>query len=757
VSKVQATEITYELHTLGWKAFQKLCSTIIADIWGQTIQTFFDSNDGGRDGAFHGNWTNQNSYTFEGSFTVQCKFTATPDKTLKLSDLNDELVKAERIASKGLAKNYFIFTNAKLTGRNEEKIRKKFETIPGLENCITYGKERICELIHESKRLRMLVPRIYGLGDLGQILDERAYSQAQEILSSLGGDLNKFIITEAYRKSAKAIVKHGFVLLLGEPMCGKSTIAAALAMGALDEWGCSTIKARDADDFVKHFNPHEKQLFWVDDVFGATQFDLNSTSNWNRSFAHINALIHRNKGSKVIFTSRDYIYEAARNHLKESIFPIIKESQVVIRVENLSQEEKEQILYNHIRLGKQPKSYKKKLKPYLPDIASNPQFSPEIARRLGNPLFTKYLDINKDELKQFIEHPLEMLCEIINTLDDGSQAALTLVFLRGGNLSSPLQVTNEEKQAIEKLGGTVGSVTKSLKTLNGSLLMNVIENGENVWRFKHPSIQDALAAIVASNPDLLDIYLTGAPIEKLFREISCGDVGLKGASVIVPQSLYPIVTEKIKKSAPKKWNNKAPLYRFLSYRCDKIFLAHFIKEFPNFISELYVGSYLEACPDVDVFIRLAEFNLLPEEERSRFVSTVKELAVETPDSDFLRGRISNLITSTEMTDILTHVETSLLPNLDETVNEWEENYDAEESPESYFHNLTSALNRYQKAFEDNEVATIQIREAIECIDKVIQSLLPAYEPSVEQDFFDNVEDDLQPLQNTRSIFDDVDS
>jgi hypothetical protein len=28
--KVQAAEVTYELHTLGWKAFQNLCVTITA-------------------------------------------------------------------------------------------------------------------------------------------------------------------------------------------------------------------------------------------------------------------------------------------------------------------------------------------------------------------------------------------------------------------------------------------------------------------------------------------------------------------------------------------------------------------------------------------------------------------------------------------------------------------------------------------------------------------------------------------------------
>ena len=54
MSTVQANEITYELHTLGWKAFQNLCATITAEIWSQEIQTFADSRDGGRDMAFHG-------------------------------------------------------------------------------------------------------------------------------------------------------------------------------------------------------------------------------------------------------------------------------------------------------------------------------------------------------------------------------------------------------------------------------------------------------------------------------------------------------------------------------------------------------------------------------------------------------------------------------------------------------------------------------------------------------------------------------
>jgi hypothetical protein len=203
-SLVQASGVTYELHSLGWKAFQQLCVSIVSEVWGQSVQSFFDSHDGGRDGAFNGTWTPALGEMYQGTFTVQCKFTSKPSKALRTGDMCDELEKARRLAARGLADNYFLFTNAQLTGTTAEKLQVAFESLPGIRRFATYGAERISEFIRESPRLRMLVPRVYGLGDLSQIMDERAYAQAVEVLSALGDDLGKFVITDA----TKIVRKH---------------------------------------------------------------------------------------------------------------------------------------------------------------------------------------------------------------------------------------------------------------------------------------------------------------------------------------------------------------------------------------------------------------------------------------------------------------------------------------------------------------------------------------------------------------------
>lgn len=754
-STVQATEVTYELHSLGWKGFQNLCVTVAGEVWGQVIQSYSDSRDGGRDGAFHGTWNPKAGESFQGAFTAQCKFTAKTDKLLQLSDLSDELAKAKRLASRGLADNYILFTNARLTGATESDIKAKFEGIPGIKRFAAFGCNRISQFIRESPRLRMLVPRVYGLGDLSQILDERACAQAQEILSALGDDLAKFVITDAYRRSAKALVEHGFVLLLGEPACGKSTIAAALAVGALDEWGSSTIKIRDAEDFVRHSNPHEaKQFFWVDDAFGATQLDWASAIGWNRVFPHMHAAIRR--GARVLFTSRDYVYRSARNHVKESAFPLINESQVVIRVERLKKDEREQILYNHIRLGMQSREFKSEIKPFLPDVAAHQGFSPEIARRLGNPIFTKHVRMTKTGLDKFVAHPMELLREVVRTLDAGSRSALAVIFMRGGTLPSPMTMTNDEERAVVLLGGSLSEVRNALSALEGSLLLHIFKRGRYSWRFKHPTIRDAFASLVAEDRELMDIYLVGTPIEKLFSEVSCGDVGIEGIKVIVPSDRYDVIMTRIETFRKQKRVNEAPVNRFLAYRCDRKFLAQFIVRNQNFISDLRVGSYLYAISDVDVIVRLREYNLLPEPKRLSVVATIRDLAVDTPDAGFLREEIRKVLTQEELEGILDHINETLLPNLEDHIDNWRANYNGDDDPEEYFSELENALKEYRKAFAGKEIAIGEINGALIKLKEVIIELYSEMpqEPD-SNDFYDSGMLGSEP-DESRSVFDDVD-
>ena len=259
----------YPLHRLGWKAFQDLCVAISEECLNRPVRNFLPNADAGRDGAFVGYWDHNDEHA--GKSTIQCKFTAKPQINLTPSLLKDELSKVNILAAKGLANDYVILTNHPISGESEIEIKSNF-VAAGAGRCMVYGYAWIVEQIRSHPRLRLMAPRLYGLGDLSDLFDERAYEQAQLILSSMADDIDQLVVTDAHRRSVKAVTDHGLVLLLGAPATGKSTIAASLALGAADNWGCVTVKATSPEAVQAHLKPNESQFFWIDDAWGSTQY-----------------------------------------------------------------------------------------------------------------------------------------------------------------------------------------------------------------------------------------------------------------------------------------------------------------------------------------------------------------------------------------------------------------------------------------------------------------------------------------------------
>ncbi|MFP3624213.1 hypothetical protein SB771_33570, partial [Burkholderia sp. SIMBA_051] len=129
---------------------------------------------------------------------------------------------------------------------------------------------------------------------------------------------------------------------------------------------------------VERWNADEpSQFFWIDDAFGVTQYESPLVHGWNHSLVHVRMMLRQ--GAKIVMTSRDYIYSRARHDLKESAFPLLSESQVVIDVHNLSDLEKQQILYDHLKLGKQSAAFRSDIKQHLEYVAAHPRFIPETA------------------------------------------------------------------------------------------------------------------------------------------------------------------------------------------------------------------------------------------------------------------------------------------------------------------------------------------------------------------------------------------
>ena len=752
----------YDLHRLGWNSFQQLCLTIVREILGQTVQSFLDSNDAGRDGAFTGNWTPVPGLLLSGNFVIQCKFSGKLGYLLTMSDVADEIPKVRKLVSNGLCDTYVLMTNAGLSAEKEGLINLAFKDA-GAKHVLIYGSTWVEDQIRENTRLRMLVPRLYGLGDLSQILDERAYAQARSVLESLREDLAKVVITDSYRKAVNALDEHGFVLLIGEPAAGKTTIASMLAMAAADKWKSSVLKLVDPAKVVEHWNVDEpSQFFWIDDAFGVTQYESDLVHGWNHSLVQVRAMLR--KGAKIVMTSRDYIYNRARRDLKESAFPLISESQVVIDVHDLSDHEKEQILYNHLKLGKQPIVFRSAIRPHLEYVAARARFIPETARRIADPIFTKELYLSEYHLGQFVEKREQLLLEVIQGLDTNSKAALGLIYMRKDHLESPITLEGSEPQALERLGSTLGGCIAALDALNGSLVTHSQIDDQHVWRFKHPTIGDAYSATLAFSPDLLGIFLSGSSIENLIRQITCGNVGVEKA-VIVPKSLFPMIcarlsefsaSDRYKSQWMSSWGAKRAIYHFLASRCSKEFLALYLEQDPDIMKRVSKpGRYLSVVAEVGLAVRLHDLGLLPEANRKEFVEVVSNYALEGEDMYALDSAgIRGVFTDSEFDKLVKKVRKVLLPKLAEVRMAVQSNHNSDESPETHMQNILESFMILKKRFSADTKAVKIIEQETHLANQWIADTEPP-ESKMNPRTLGTVEPS-EKKHSTRSIFDDID-
>lgn len=756
---------TFALHTLGWRAFQDLAAVVLREVLGQSVQSFADSGDAGRDGAFYGTWRRNKqaaryaSFLPSRSFVLQCKHTAREDATLTPSMFTHEFTNVRALVDAGLCHSYLLLTNARITASSEARIRRLLRDA-GVEHPLVLGGGWISQTIAAHRELRMFVPRVYGLGDLSQILDERAYGQAQALLRYLREELSTFVVTDAYRHAAEALRQHGFVLLLGEPAAGKTVIAATLAMTALDSWGCATIKAHDASELIHHWNPHEpNQFFWVDDAFGVVRQDWALTQEWARRLPTVMTAVKN--GAKVVLTSRDYIYRDARRDLKEYAYPRLRENQVVVDVAQLSREERERILYNHVRLGDQPSSFRRSLKPYLDTGADVQPFRPEAARRLGRRVFTSGLVPSRRSVVDFIANPAQFLEEIYGQLDSDHRAALSLIYM-AGHLPAFI-VEADCAQLAVRLGSSLSAVGTALEALDGTFVRygSPGSGGEPGWAFHHPTLREGFAAFVGGHPHMLDVFVAGLTDDALLTQIDCGSGTAQGTLVSIPAALYPAIAQRLAgmDHPTAEWARRSMWNRFFVNRCSAAFLRTYLETDSEFVPRLLrFHSYLSVAREPEVLARLSEVGLLAETDRIAAVTLAGDLAVETPDADWLDApEWQVLMTTQDRVEALDRVRIELLGDLDNTLSNWRWNYDKDHDPDDYYRPLEEALSRYRSAMPDDPTAQERLAEAIAEVHRMRQDAEEEYEPPAR----------LQPIaplaashgqaRRDRSVFDDVDA
>jgi hypothetical protein len=143
----------YRLDLKSEDDFEKIIVQICQNVLGIGVTGFAKGKDGGRDGRFEGTAQNypSTSKSWDGKFIIQAKHTTNSEASCsdndffgnKTSVVALEIEKIKKLKAVGEIDNYFCFTNRKLTGGSEEKIRNAIKNESKIANVGIHGIEDI--------------------------------------------------------------------------------------------------------------------------------------------------------------------------------------------------------------------------------------------------------------------------------------------------------------------------------------------------------------------------------------------------------------------------------------------------------------------------------------------------------------------------------------------------------------------------------------------------------------------------------------
>jgi hypothetical protein len=326
------------LHTLGWKAFQDLCAHVCAEILNRPVEIYREAKDGGQDAAYISR--RRKGREAGEPATIQCKFSSKADRSLKPGDLQQEEENITALLAAGLANTYVLMTSMSVPAASAAAIKARLRGL-GVQFPHVFGKEFITRAIRSNAKLRALVPRVYGLGNLSVILDERRAEQTRALLGHMLPTLKVYVPTRPHVNAIHALAEHGIVLLLGDPATGKSTIAAILATIAAEDIRHRCYKVDGPEGLLENWNPYDRGgFYWIDDAFGPNQMREDYVDRWIAIMPKVQAAVEG--GNRFVLTSRRHIYEEAKPKLGSKNYPLFRDEQAIVNVGKLTFEERRQ-------------------------------------------------------------------------------------------------------------------------------------------------------------------------------------------------------------------------------------------------------------------------------------------------------------------------------------------------------------------------------------------------------------------------------
>ena len=368
----------YRLDELGWLQFDRLCSLLLEAEAGLGGLRWQGRGDSGRVAVVEGPVALRNrGVQLPGPVTVAVVWVRGGPAEGRFAEFSDRVVLLAADHGIGPEDRLLVLTN--LDGAASLEALRAHAGTPG-RHVVVLGADEISASLDRDAGLRLAMPSVLGLRDLGALIDPDVRGRSSLDVDGAQELARVFWPTHAYERARAVLGEHRFVVLTGPPEMGKTAIAEMIALAQLTD-GWEAHECNDPDEVWQRFDSSRRQLFVADDAFGSTEYRPDAADRWARGLGRLLTMLDSRHW--LIWTSRPAPLKAGLRRVQREggaeRFPAPGE--VLVDASDLDLADKTLILFRHAKSRRASSTVRRMLRSAGLSIVEHPHFTPERIRR----------------------------------------------------------------------------------------------------------------------------------------------------------------------------------------------------------------------------------------------------------------------------------------------------------------------------------------------------------------------------------------
>lgn len=536
----------YDFSTLNDRELEELTRDLLSKKLNVNFQSFKPGPDKGIDLRY-------STINAENEIVVQVKhYLSSGISKLKLDLKNNEIQKVVSLKPE----RYIFCTSLPLSPQDKEEIKIIFNPyIQSTSDVI--GKEDLNKWLEDYPEIQERHFKLWlsSIDLIKKIVKNGVKGRSEFYREKILREITLYVPNKTHSEAVNALNNNHFILITGAPGIGKSTLANMLTYQLLAE-DFELIYVREITEAEEAFSPEKKQVFYFDDFLGAITLDLYSSRNADSAIVNFIERIRSDKYKRLILTCRTTILNQAKNISDKIQNSSIDISNYEVRIQNYTNWDKAQILYNHIYLS--DIEDEQKLIFFQNDFHwkvikhryYNPRVIQDITKKtniIDSDYSEKFvLDILNDP-KKIWEKPFNVQISHISRLL--LLTMYSLYYTTDERLKETFNSRINHEVVCNNYLREGNEYNFALKELVGAFIIRTIDKNSIRYSFFNPSVEDFIYTYFQNSPEeYLQLLKSAVFFEQFKYRISTteveGEKRINFSSNNNGKKLYDIFTEK---------------------------------------------------------------------------------------------------------------------------------------------------------------------------------------------------------------------